>query len=88
MSNRAPHSDYFDTPPPPMPLHGDVLDAFHASLPRTTRWQYLEPYVEALCRYCTAEKKADRMHWNYELPSDQKLLTGFKQLHGKSPLRE
>lgn len=80
----TPTDDYFDTPPPPMPLHGVVMAGFHASLGRT-RFRYFESYVEALCRYCTAEKAADRMHWNYELPSDHHLKGWFSKLHGKKP---
>lgn len=76
--------DYVDNEPP-MPTHSAVRDAFHKWL-GTTSFIYFEPYVEALCRYCTIEKKAERLHWNYELPTDFTLRRWFIAKHnGREP---
>ena len=29
-----------------------------------------EAYVETLCRFCTLELEADRLHWSFQLPSE------------------
>ena len=39
---------------------------------------YYEDYVETLCRFCTLELEADRLHWSFQLPSEVTLSRWYQ----------
>lgn len=71
---------------PPVPTSHEMKAAFHTWLAER-RFTSYEDYVMALCHYCTIEKAAERLHWNYDLPSEQTMWAWFNALHGKTGTR-